>query len=109
MLKVYHGKVLPVNRTNGIFNGYHINAIMASDRSEINTRRVLTMKTRRTTRTPATPVVVEQGTGWTICWDRSTRDYSVYVELEYVGSRATQGEARSAANSYVYEQLKRAA
>lgn len=68
------------------------------------------MKTRRTTRNPATPIVVEHGTGWTICWDPNSKDFSIYAaELEYVGSRATQAEARSAANEYTYQNLKRAA
>jgi hypothetical protein len=61
-------------------------------------------------RNPATPIVVETGTGWQISYDPSTKDYAVYTaELEYVGSRATQAEARSAANAFVYENLKRAA
>lgn len=64
---------------------------------------------RRTTRNPATPIVVENGTGWTICWDRSTKDFSVYAELQFISAHATQGQARTAANSYTYENLKRAA
>lgn len=64
---------------------------------------------RRTTRNPATPIVVEQGSGWTICWDPSTRDYSVYIELQFISAHATQGQARTAANVYAYESLKRAA
>lgn len=59
---------------------------------------------------PATPVVVETGSGWQICYDPHSRDYAIYTaELEYIGSRATQGEARSAANEYTYQHLKRAA
>jgi hypothetical protein len=60
-------------------------------------------------RNPATPIVVEQGTGWTICFDPSTRDYSVYIEVEFISAHATQAQARSAANEYTYENLKRAA
>jgi hypothetical protein len=64
---------------------------------------------RRTPRNPATPIVVEQGTGWTICFDPSTRDYSVYIEVEFISAHATQALARSAANQHTYENLKRAA
>lgn len=60
-------------------------------------------------RNPATPIVVENGTGWTICFDPSTKDFSLYIELQFISAHATQSEARTAANSYVYENLKRAA
>lgn len=49
---------------------------------------------KKRTINPATPRVVESGEGWYIAYDPNTKDYSAYVEMEYIGSRNTPTEAR---------------
>lgn len=42
-------------------------------------------------------------------YNRETRDFDMYLDGQYVGSRATKLEAETALDTLVYEQLRRAA
>lgn len=58
---------------------------------------------KRTTKT--TPRVIESGDGWYVAFDPSTRDYSAYVEMEYLSSHNTPTEARQAASEYIVDSI----
>lgn len=44
-----------------------------------------------------------------ITFDRDTRDFSAYLDGEYIGSFATRHEAEVELDRLVFEQLRRAA
>jgi len=49
-------------------------------------------------------LIVAQGEGWKVEFDRTTRDYSAIVHGRYIGSEKTPGAAQSLCHEYLYQQ-----
>jgi hypothetical protein len=55
-------------------------------------------------------LIVAQGNGWRVEFDRGTKDYASYVDgCGYIGSSAKPLEAQQRCHEYLYRQLASAA
>lgn len=50
-------------------------------------------------------LIVAQGEGWAVEYDRLTKDYAAKVDGRYIGSEKTPSAAQSLCREHLYRQL----